>query len=251
MKMEIKREGESRFYVSIAETVPRYWSQFEIDSIWVDNRGKEWLEISYYTTKPFSTTRKFEAYVKAGISSDGTVLTMERNTLSRPKPYEKPEQYQVFYRRDTLNPEQMKDIPSQSLFVGIDRSSPAYLYIIGIPDEIALKKIQKTTGDSPLMDFLPWSEFVVTFEEIVQSFVIRDDYKRYDLIPGLISILRTNTEKPIGLTWNSGIAYTIEQYLKAEEYYETYSADRINYNPKEIFSGYHDPKVHFRGLLNW
>jgi hypothetical protein len=218
MKIVMTTDGKDELYISILDPVPLFWSEYEIDDEWTDKNGYEWLALTYHCVEPFCETRQIESYAIATVSGDGTRMVIGWNEDSKPKQTEKADYTQLFYREGTELADAVEDIPSESAYVAIDRSESSYLIFFGIPDDAALQTLKTGIDTEAEIDILPWAEFVPMSADIVNSFVIHDDYEHPYLNPGIIALLRTYTQMEIGLTWNSGIAITRGDFVYAEKY---------------------------------
>jgi hypothetical protein len=250
MKIVMTADGRDELYISILDPVPLYWSEYEVEDEWTDNNEYEWLALTYYCVEPFCDNRQIESYAIATVSGDGTRMVIGWKEGSRPEQTDAADYSQLFYREGTELADAVEDIPSESAYVAIDKSESSYLLLYGIPNDEKLEELK--AGIESDIDFLSWSEFVTMSSEIVEAFVIHDDYESPFLVPGLIALLRSYTETPIGLTWNSGIAFTTTDYIVAEEYYDSYQNDPEEYNRNKIpYDITHHPMEHLRGLLGW
>ncbi|UCF98162.1 MAG: hypothetical protein JSV89_01180 [Spirochaetaceae bacterium] len=252
MKIVMTADGRDELYISILDPVPLYWSEYKIDDEWTDQKDIEWLALTYYCVEPFCENRQIESYAIATVSGDGTRMVIGWKEGSRPKQTEKADYTQLFYREGTELADAVEDLPSESAYVAIDQSESSYLIFYGIPNEKALETLKAGIETDVDVDILSWSEFVPMSSEIVDAFVIHDDYEHPYLVPGILALLRTYTQMEIGLTWNNGIAITRGDFIYAEKYYESFKNDPEEYNRNKIpYDITHHPMEHFRGLLGW
>lgn len=153
---------------------------------------------------------------------------------------------------DTTATKMLDDITFESSYVIVDKSASAYLLFYGIPDEETLESVKSEIPAGIDLDIYSWSEFIQSSFELVDGFVIYDDYGFPILVHGIISFLVWYPLQEISVTWNSGIAFTTRDYIRAEEYYKSYIEDANEYHQTKIpFDYTHDPMGHFQGLLGW
>jgi hypothetical protein len=252
MKIVMKADGRDELYVSILDPVPLYWSRYVVEEEWIDEKGIEWLALTYYCDEPFCENQQVESYAIATVSGDGTRLAIGWKADGMPDSKEATDYSQLFYREGTEIAKSVKDLASASAYVAIDRSESSYLIFYGIPDAEALDRIKTQTEPAVDVTFLSWEEFVPRSAEIVEAFVIHDDYEHPYLVPGIAALLRSYSDMPIGLTWNGGIAITATDFLYAEKYYQSYQDDPQEYDRNKIPNDItHHPMEHLRGLLGW
>jgi hypothetical protein len=252
MKMTLTADGSEELFVSILDPVPLFRSEYEIDDKWTDDKGIEWLALTYYWVEPFREMRQVQSYAIVTVSGDGTRMVIGWKERGRPKQTETADYAQLFYREGTERANGVKDLPTRSSSVAIERSEPAYMVFVGVPDDETHDLLKKRMETVPNIEMLPWSDFVPIADDIVSSFVIHDDYKAPSLIPGIIALLRTYPMMEIGLTWNSGIAITATDFYVAGRYYERFTTDPVEYNRTKIpYDITHNPLEHLGGLLGW
>jgi len=257
MKIIIEPNGRYQLYKSILDPVPLFWVNWEINGILEDKEGTHWLELTLYCTEPFCDERTVQSYAIAAFSLDNTSMIMTWDEDKKPQPNEESGYSILYYREGSKLAESVEDVPSKSAYVLIDYTEPAYLVFIGIPDGETLEKLRGFIDDddsvnSESIEILPWEEFVPISSEIINSFVIYDQYEVPILIPGFIALLREYPGEQLGLTWDSGMAISRMDFIHSEDIYKEYISD-----PKE-YGGTDDPRISanhpsvwFSQLLGW
>lgn len=257
MKIIIERNGRFQLYKSILDPVPLFWFNWEINGMLEDKEGTHWLELTLYCTEPFCDERTIQSYAIAAFSLDNASMIMTWDEDKKPQPDEESGYSMLYYRQGSKLAGSIEDVPSKSAYVLIDHTEPAYLVFTGIPDDEAMGKLQKLIEDddtfnSESIEILPWVEFVPISSEIINSFVIYDQYEVPILIPGFIALLREYPGEQLGLTWDSGMAISRMDFINAEDSYKEYINDPKGYegtNDPRISANH--PSVWFSQLLGW
>lgn len=252
MKIVIDNSGRKEYYISIIDPLPGFWMNYDIEKSSFDNKGIEWLSMNDLCGEPFSVGSQIETYSILSVSGDGTQMIHGFDFDSHLTPESVPDFIQKFYREGSEKANNAVDIASESAYVIVDRSVPACLLFYGIPDEETLELLKDEIPDENEIDIYKWADFVPLSVEITDAFVIHDDYEYPILVPGLIAVLRSYPLMEISVTWNKGIAFTMRDYILAEEFFERYSEDAEEYHRTKVPYDYtHNPIGHFQGLLGW
>ena len=128
------------------------------------------------------------------------------------------------------------NIKSASQFVIIDQSEPAFIVFTGIPkniDKKKLKEIRSKVSKLEKVSMLTWEQFLVSVNKYARSVVIRNDYPNTKIVDGLVCLVasKNGSGAPWGLTWNSGIALTFNDYQHARKTYKLYKTNPTSYEP--------------------
>lgn len=136
----------------------------------------------------------------------------------------------------SLSSRSVRNIQSESQFVVIDQSEPAFIVFIGIPrniDDKELEEIKHKVSNREKLTMLTWEKFVESVDEYARSVILRNDYPNIRTVDGLVCLVasKQGTGGPWGLTWNSGIALTFNDYQHVRRTYESYKANPASYKP--------------------
>ncbi len=246
MKILFTDGGRQEFYLGILDPRPMYWVEYTMDGKTAGPDGTEWLQMTLSCVQPFCVEREVEAYGLVAVSADGTRLSIVLQD-SRPSAATAAASALLFYRAGTPEAASVKDLPSESAWVAIDRSAPACLVFAGLADEAEVRDLRE--GGWRDAEVIAWAAFVPQAARIIEGFVVHDDYRNIHLVPGVVALLRGGVT-PVGVTWNSGVAITNLDFELAAENYELFRADESRYD-REKFLFPHDPQEHFQGLLGW
>jgi hypothetical protein len=257
MKIIIEPNGRYKFYISILDPTPIFWVDWEVNGLLEEKESIHWLKFTLYCTKPFCDERMVQAYAIAGFSLDNTSMIITWDEDKKPQPYQESGYAMLYYREGSKLAESIEDILSESAYVLIDHTDPAYLIFTGIPNDEVLEKVrgfieENDTSNSEFIEILPWEKFVPISSEIINSFVIYDQYEVPILIPGFIALLRAYPGEQLGLTWDSGMAISRMDFIHSKDIYKKYISDPKGYegtNDPRISANH--PSVWFSQLLGW
>jgi hypothetical protein len=131
-----------------------------------------------------------------------------------------------------------------SQFVVVDQSEPAFIVFTGIPKNIGKKKLEEvilTVSKEEKLSMLTWEQFLGSVNEYARSVVVRNDYPNAKVVDGLVCLVASEygSGSPWGLTWNSGVALTYNDYEHARRTYELYRTNAASY--KTIWDPIKDP----------
>lgn len=152
---------------------------------------------------------------------------------------------------DTAGSSAGRSSQSESQFVVIDTSEPAFTVFTGIPkalDEQKLAEIKRAVSGKATATMLSWQDFVARVDEYAHAVMLRDDYPGINSVDGIVCLVgsRQGTGAPWGLVWNGGIALTFNDYQHARRSYQTYKTNPATYEP--IADPRRDP-IHPNGHL--
>ena len=133
-------------------------------------------------------------------------------------------------------PRSSLNIKSASRFVIVDQSEPAFIVFRGVPknfDAKKLKKISLEVSKREKMSMLTWEKFLLSVNKYARSVIIRNDYPNTKIVDGLVCLVasKNGSGAPWGLTWNSGIALTFNDYQHARRTYKLYKTNPASYKP--------------------
>jgi hypothetical protein len=116
--------------------------------------------------------------------------------------------------------------------VVVDTSNPAYAIFISFSSPEKTREIlaniesKKKQGiEAPQFKVLKWDEFVKTIGQTFAGIVKINDYPQVHVQAGLIDLLTYYPESPFGITFNSGIAFTDNDYTHVQRIYSIFTKD--------------------------
>jgi hypothetical protein len=131
----------------------------------------------------------------------------------------------------------------------LDRSEPAYSVLLAVPED---KTAQAAAAIKPDVELIPWDRFERDRDSILGPLVRRNDYPGWRVTDGLLEVLKSHPGAPVGLTWNGGVAFTLQDYEHARRALARYRADPAEQKRTGASDPAGDP-VHpagqFRGLI--
>ncbi len=131
-------------------------------------------------------------------------------------------------------------------FVVIDRSEPAFLVMTGVSQDTPadeLEALRARVADQESATMLTWDEFVSSANEMLGSFMLISEYPEFRIVDSLVCLVGTQPGAPWGLTWNGGIALTMNDYNHTRRRYEQYQESpgrvrRLDPSADPVFPGH-------------
>jgi hypothetical protein len=113
---------------------------------------------------------------------------------------------------------------SPSKFVVVDQMEEASVTFSGIPRNIDAKtfeEIKRDVSEEEKWTLLTWEQFLENVDEYAQSVILRNDYTNVRVVDGIVCLMASQKGAGAswGLTWNSGIALTRNDYNHARKTY--------------------------------
>jgi hypothetical protein len=129
----------------------------------------------------------------------------------------------------------------------------AYTVFEGITKE-KIDAVKMKIQTKKEVEIVRWDDFTHNLDKYVKSKIIKDDYPGSGVVEGIRDLLRKYSGAPFGLTWNGGIAITVNDYRHAETTYKKYQNNSAEYEHLKIQDLRLDPvnpKNHLGPLLGW
>jgi hypothetical protein len=136
-------------------------------------------------------------------------------------------------------------------FVLIVSEERAYTVYMSVPTQKLAEIKGKASGRADT-EIVSWESFVQEQDRHINSHIVKNDYPEHRVTDGLLALLASNEGSPIGLTWNSGIAITYNDYRHAKRTYLMYQNDASEYERTRNADPRADPvhpRAHFDPLL--
>jgi hypothetical protein len=137
----------------------------------------------------------------------------------------------------------------------IERSEEAYIVLIRTPDasQRAVDEVKASSSGERVFEVVRWEVLTATIDEIVSSFVRKNEYPERHVARGMTDLLARYAGTPFGLTWTGGVALTFNDYEHTKQIYQQWKADPAGYEhsrpSRDPRGDPIAPQHHFRGLL--
>lgn len=138
--------------------------------------------------------------------------------------------------------------------VFVDQTQAYYTVYAGIPDEKLAETRARLTKAPPGVELIPLGTFKQNLDRYINSRILRDDYPGSETAAGILALVQKFPEKPIGLTWNGGIAISFNDFRYAKRLYARYNADPAQASADRTPSSHPDPlnpRKHLASMLGW
>jgi hypothetical protein len=161
----------------------------------------------------------------------------------------------------------MKTVATASLLLALSTSSafgaePTHVVIdpsdqhtttfVGIPKALPAEQFQKlkeSLAERKGAYLVTWQEFSADPPRHVRPFVRRNDYPEVDVVGGLTQLLGRYDGTSFGLTWNGGLAVTLNDYRYSGRTYAAYLQDPNSFKRPDRKADPVHPSNHLEPLL--
>lgn len=130
------------------------------------------------------------------------------------------------------SPLRLIDYEIKSGFVIVDQSHDAYTVFTGVPvgaSSEERKDLAKKVEDEERSATLSWAEFVQGIHTIVNNTLVVHEYMEYGIVDAIVCLVGKTPGAPWGLTWNGGIALTMNDYRHTRDIYRRYRENQQKY----------------------
>jgi hypothetical protein len=247
-KFAFTMDGQEQLFAAIVQRKPFYSTKIDIIEIKSNEPGTHLYELLEYVLPPYSDSPRPIGFYLAKLSMNNNLLQLAVGTEAFPRSIDKATALISLYRTGSIEASKIREMPSSSKYVIIDRGCKAYLSIYGVSDSKTLSGIVNSPEYKKLnAESYDWDKFLAESIDILNVGIVVDRFHYQTLFPDLIGFLR-RTSSPyegviqIGLTWNGGIAYTRTDYDTAVSEFDKYcanpEADETSFSPE---SSPHNP----------
>jgi hypothetical protein len=138
-------------------------------------------------------------------------------------------------------------------YVLIAHKVAAYTVFVIIPKG-KIESVKMKIQTEKEMEMVVRDDFTHHLDKYVKAKILKDDYPGSMVVEGIPELLGKYPETPVGLTWNGGIAITVNDYRHAEKTLKQYQNNPAEYEHVKIQDSRLDPvnpKNHLGPLLGW